>query len=73
MNNEKIQFKTNINCNGCVTAVKPHLDAATGISEWTVDTNNKDKVLTATLNGITGEDVVAIVKKAGFNIKSITN
>ena len=30
-NNQDLQFKTNINCGGCVASVKPHLDNADGI------------------------------------------
>ena len=46
MENKEFQFKTNINCGGCIASVKPHLDNAEGICHWEVDTANKDKVLT---------------------------
>lgn len=46
MENKQFQFKTNINCGGCIASVKPHLDKAEGICHWEVDTANKDKVLT---------------------------
>lgn len=42
----KYQFKTNINCGGCMAAVKPHLDAQADIKEWEVDTKSPNKVLT---------------------------
>ncbi|SEN12124.1 hypothetical protein SAMN05421856_1223, partial [Chryseobacterium taichungense] len=45
MENKQFQFKTNINCGGCIASVKPHLDKAEGICHWEVDTANKDKVL----------------------------
>ena len=41
MENKEFQFKTNINCGGCVASVKPHLDSAEGVCEWNVDTTNK--------------------------------
>lgn len=69
---ESLQFKTNINCGGCINSVKPHLDNARGISHWKVDTENKDKVLTVDSDGITKEEVVAIVQKAGFKIEPIS-
>ena len=31
MENKEFQFKTNINCGGCVASVKPHLDSAEGV------------------------------------------
>lgn len=67
MENQKFQFKTNINCSGCVASVKPHLDKAEGITGWSVDTDNKEKILTVDANGISNNQVIEIVKKAGFN------
>lgn len=66
-----LEFKTNINCGGCVASVKPHLDKAEGIEKWEVDTSNKDKVLTVTANGITEHEVISVVEKAGYKIESI--
>lgn len=71
MENKNFQFKTNINCGGCVATVRPHLDNAEGICEWNVDTTNKDKVLTVKSDGITEAQVVDIVKNAGFKIESL--
>lgn len=68
---ETLQFKTNINCGGCVASVKPHLDSADGICEWNVDTNNQDKVLTVKAEGASKEYVVKIVEKAGFKAASL--
>lgn len=68
---ENLQFKTNINCGGCVATVKPHLDNATGIGHWEVDTANKDKVLTVQSAGITEQEVMETVKKAGFKIEPL--
>ena len=68
-NNQNLQFKTNINCGGCVASVKPHLDSADGICHWEVDTANKDKVLTVKSKGITEQEVIERVQKAGFKIE----
>jgi copper chaperone len=65
------QFKTNINCGGCIASVKPHLDKMEGISNWEVDTTNKDKILTVTPQGTTKEQVMEAVTKAGFKIEPI--
>lgn len=71
-NNQNLQFKTNINCGGCIASVKPHLENAEGICHWEVDTANKDKVLTVKLDGITQQEVIDTVKKAGFNIEPLS-
>ena len=72
MENKNLQFKTNINCGGCVASVKPHLDNADGICHWEVDTTNKDKVLTVKSTGITEEQVIETIQKAGFKIEHLT-
>lgn len=66
MENKKFQFKTNINCGGCITAIKPHLDNAENIKEWNVDTTHQDKILTVKAETITEEEVISIIAKAGF-------
>ncbi len=72
MENKNLQFKTNLNCGGCVSKVKPDLDNATGICEWEVDINNSDKILTIKADGITGDEVVAIIRSKGFKAELLT-
>lgn len=69
MENKEFQFKTNLNCGGCVSKVQADLDNADGICEWKVDTANSDKILTIQSEGITEEEVEAIVKSKGFKIE----
>ena len=71
MENKNLQFKTNINCGGCVASVKPHLDNADGIGHWEVDTTNKGKVLTMKSEGMTEQEIIDTVKKAGFTIEPL--
>ncbi|MFA9188748.1 MULTISPECIES: heavy-metal-associated domain-containing protein [Flavobacterium] len=71
-NNQNLQFKTNINCGGCVAKVTPFLNDAEGVCHWEVDTNNKDKVLTVKSEGITQEQVIETVQKAGFKIEPLS-
>lgn len=71
MENKNLQFKTNINCGGCVASVKPHLDNADGICHWELDTTNKDKVLTVKSEGMTEQEIIDTVKKAGFTIEPL--
>lgn len=72
-NSHDFQFKTNINCGGCVSTVTPFLNDAKGILQWGVNTTNKDKVLTVKSNGITQGEIIAAVQKAGFKIDPIGN
>lgn len=61
-----LQFKTNLNCESCVAAVKPFLDDVPNIRDWEVDTVTSDKMLTVTGDSISLDSVTAAVAKAGF-------
>ncbi|MBF4472285.1 heavy-metal-associated domain-containing protein [Flavobacterium sp. HJJ] len=69
--NNSLQFKTNINCGGCIAKVTPFLNDAKGIFQWEVDTENKDKILTIKTDGITKEEIIEKVQEAGFKIESL--
>jgi copper chaperone len=69
---ETLQFKTNINCGGCIAKVTPFLNEEQGIIEWKVDTNNPNKILTVQKEGITENEIIATVKEAGFKIEPIS-
>lgn len=69
MNN--YQFKTNINCGGCIAAVTPHLNGNAEIKEWTVDTANPQKILTVKTESLSAEKVKEIVQKAGYKAEQL--
>jgi len=71
MENKELQFKTNLNCGGCVSKVKADLDNAEGINEWNVNTENPDKILSVNSTGITEEAIINIIKSKGFNAEPI--
>lgn len=71
MENKNLQFKTTLNCGGCVAKVKSDLDNAKGIVDWSVDTNNADKILTVHSDGASEEAIIAIIKSKGFNAESL--
>lgn len=71
MDNKEFQFKTNLNCGGCVSKVKADLDNAEGICEWKVDFNDEDKILTVKSVGISKEEVVEIIESKGFKAESM--
>ncbi len=68
---EVYRFKTNINCSGCVAKVTPALNGAKGIEHWEVDTNNKEKILSIHPQDISRQEVINVVKNAGFKIEAI--
>lgn len=65
------QFKTNINCGGCIANVTPYLDANNQIKSWKVDTANPNKILTIETEELTAEMIKEIVKNAGYKAESI--
>lgn len=69
--NKTFQFKTNINCGGCVNAVKPHLNSVPNITKWEVNTDNPDKILSVETKNTSKETIMEIVQKAGFKIEPI--
>ncbi|MCK9452308.1 MAG: heavy-metal-associated domain-containing protein [Bacteroidales bacterium] len=66
---QKFQFKTNINCGGCIAKVTPFLNKAEGLEHWEVDTTSTNKILTVNSDGISEQQVIDIVKKAGYKIE----
>lgn len=68
---EALQFKTNINCGGCVAKVTPFLNQLGEIENWKVDINNPNKILTVMGEELSCELVEDSVKQAGFEIEKI--
>lgn len=66
-----LEFKTNINCGGCVARVTPKLNATEGIASWKVNTDNPDKILTVETETLGDENIIEAVKKAGFAIEPL--
>jgi len=67
-----LQFKTNINCGGCIARVTPRLNEVRGIQSWKVDTDNPDKILTVETETLTNEPIIEAVKKVGFQIQPLS-
>jgi copper chaperone len=68
---QTLQFKTNINCGGCIAKITPDLNSTTGIKSWKVDTTNPNKVLTVETEQLTAEQVIESVKQAGFKAEKV--
>ena len=62
---EKLQFKTNINCGGCIASVTPELNASDKIKDWSVDTSSPNKTLTITTE-LSANEVQDILNKLGY-------
>ncbi len=66
---DKFSFKTNINCNGCKSAVAPFLDRDSRISSWEVDTNSPDKILRVEGENIDTAEIIKLITSAGYQIE----
>ena len=66
-----VQFKTNINCGGCIKSVTPALNELDNLDTWKVDTDNPDKILEVVLDDENETTVIEAVKGAGFKIEVI--
>ena len=64
------KFKTNINCGGCVSGVTPFLNQLEN-TDWKVDTENPDKILTVKSESVSEEEIIRMVKKAGYEIELV--
>lgn len=69
--NKTLQFKTNINCGGCVATVTPFLNEVPGPGNWEVDTTNPNKILTIQPEGISEQDIIKKVEEAGYKIERL--
>jgi copper chaperone len=68
---DKIQFKTNIKCGGCIAQVNPHLNALEGVSSWEVNIQNPDKILTVITEGAKADSIKQAVTQAGFKAEKL--
>lgn len=66
-----LKFKTTIKCGGCIATVTPFLNKIEGISSWSVDTNSPDKILTVETENVTTDEIISILKSAGYQAQPI--
>ncbi|WP_010661850.1 heavy-metal-associated domain-containing protein [Marinilabilia salmonicolor] len=67
---QTLKFKTTIKCNGCINAVTPFLEKSNNISNWSVDLENPERVLTVETDGDSNE-VKNLLDEAGYNAEEI--
>lgn len=68
---KELKFKTTLSCGGCVSKVQSDLDSAVGSSNWHVDTDNPEKILTIQAEEISKDEIIAIIEKKGFKAEPI--
>ena len=66
-----MQFKTNINCGGCIATVSPFLDQEARILKWEVDTENPEKILDIEVEGMTEKEIISLLSSAGFQAQPL--
>jgi len=68
---KQYQFKTNINCSGCITNVTPSLDGVIGENNWSVDTRDPKKILTVVVGDVSETEVIKAVSQAGYKAEKL--
>lgn len=66
-----MEFKTSINCGGCVAKVTPFLNKLAGEGNWSVDTDSPSKVLKLNKEGVSSGDVIAGLDQLGYHAEVI--
>lgn len=66
------QFKTNIQCDGCIAKVTPYLNSIADLDHWKVDTASAQKVLTLEGNEGLEPVIVKAVQAAGYQIEGLS-
>lgn len=69
-----VQYRTNLNCGSCIAAVRPHLDSDPTIHDWSVDTDNPDKILSVEgSDGVSEDRIRRHLSAAGFELLGEVN
>ena len=62
---EKMQFKTNLKCQGCVDKIAKEFDSNGQIKNWKVDLSSSDKTLEVETS-LSQSEIQALVNKSGY-------
>lgn len=66
-----MKFKSNINCQNCVSKVKNTLDTLVGAEAWNVDTENPSKILSISNSQVAASEIINKLKRIGFAVEEI--
>ncbi|MGV3508925.1 MAG: hypothetical protein ACO1N7_06505 [Sphingobacteriaceae bacterium] len=64
--NNVLVFKTNLRFKRDIEKVKPLLEKLTNIENWNIDRDDIDKVLRVQSSTVCSEQIVDIIKSAGY-------
>lgn len=68
-----LKFKTNIKCSGCIATVTPVLDKLAGATNWSVDLQSPDRILTVTLPAqIQTAELVKSLETVGYKAEVVS-
>lgn len=59
-------FRTNIQCENCLSKVKPFLDNEDEIIHWQIDLTSKDRLVTVNTATLSADDIIKLLRKVGF-------
>lgn len=65
------KFKTNINCGSCIRSVTPFLNELDSVEEWSVDTEDPNKVLTVESDSNNASEILKAISESGFSAEEI--
>lgn len=68
---DTLKFKTTINCSACVAKVTPVLNDQKKVKNWSVNTENPDKILTVEGDNIDETELVQSLSKIGYKAERI--
>ncbi len=68
---KQLQFSTTINCASCVRAVSPSLNAILGEGNWSVDTQNPNKILTVLQDNISQQFIIDTLIAVGYSCEPL--
>lgn len=63
----KLKFKSNLTCQGCISKVKPHLEKL-NISDWNVNLSDKESLVTVK-GDVKQQEVIDAFAAAGYEAK----
>ena len=65
-------FKTNLKCSGCVSALMPFMNELKGIQNWNIDLESENKTLIINSDDAVSEnEIIETVSKAGYTAESV--
>jgi copper chaperone len=67
---EKLHFKTNIKCDGCIAKVKQSLNEVAGENNWQVDVTDPAKILTI-IGNTTAAKIIESLNKVGYKAEKL--